>query len=225
VPVLLAPVSERRLAVVLQATWTAAGEERVSAPVVARSVSSRTIEVTSSGDEGPGTLRAAIEHANATCGSVPCEIHFRLSGSPVILPNTPLPPITASDITIDGTNELLGVTATLDGDALWSGSGLVVTGDGFFTIRELQIRRFPWDGIAVVRRNDDPVWPSSISNNTIAGNESRGITFNAPGSGVDVERNTIAGNFRSGVFIEGGTPTPFMRTAPAACTSAPPRNR
>ena len=204
VPVLLLPVSERRLAVVMQATWTAGGGERVSAPVVAPSVSSRAIDVTSNGDEGPGTLRAAIEHANATCTTVPCEIRFRPGAWTTILPNTPLPAITAPDITIDGRAELVDVTITLDGDALWYGSGLVVEGNGLFTIRNLNIRRFPWDGIAVLRRNDDPVWRSSISNNRIGGNESRGITFNPPASGVDIERNTIVGNFRSGVFIEGG---------------------
>jgi parallel beta-helix repeat protein len=213
----ISQVTERRVALVARATWTVNGEERTTEPVVTTAVFPRGIEVTNNGDEGPGSLRAAIEYANANCTGIPCEILFRLTPVPnnelpgafaTIMPNTPLPAITAPDFIIDGATQAgfggLGPKVTLTGAALWYGSGLDFAGTGLFTVRNLIVRRFPWDGIAVSRRNDDPLWRSTIAENFLVSNGSRGIIFNPPASRVDVERNVIVSNFRSGVFIEGG---------------------
>jgi parallel beta-helix repeat protein len=213
----ISQVTERRIALVAHATWTVDGEARTTAPVVTTAVFPRGIEVTNTGDEGPGSLRAAIEYANANCTGIPCEILFRLTPVPnqelpgafaTILLNTPLPPITAPDFIIDGATQPgfggLGPKVTLTGIVLWYGSGLDFAGTGLFTVRNLIVRSFPWDGIAVIRRNDDPLWRSTIADNMLVSNGSRGIIFNPPASRVDVQRNVIVSNFRSGVFIEGG---------------------
>jgi hypothetical protein len=218
VPVTISHISDRRLVLLAEATWRVAGEERRTAPVFREVRFPRTIEVTNNGDEGPGSLRAAIEWANANCTGILCEILFRLPVLPApddhpgafarILLNTPLPPITAPDIIIDGWSQpgfdVDRLKVTLDGDALWYGSGLELAGTGVFTIRHLHVRRFPWDGIAVRRDGEASPFLSFISDNDIEGNGSRGITFNAPATRVNVERNAISGNGRSGVFVEGG---------------------
>jgi uncharacterized repeat protein (TIGR01451 family) len=59
-----------------------------------------TLTVTSINDSGAGTLRQAILDANAAACTAPCTIAFGTSGE--INVATPLPAITAADLTIDG---------------------------------------------------------------------------------------------------------------------------
>jgi parallel beta-helix repeat protein len=187
---------------VTRATWMAGDDTRTTPEKVTPVIFPRAIEVTNSGDAGPGSLRSAIESANANCAGIACELVFRL-GVPapaVILPNTPLPPITAPDLTVNGGEEKV----VLEGAALWFGNGLVVEGAGVFTIRNLIIRNFPWDGIAVRRNGSTSPWRSSISDSLLLSNGSRGLTFDGLASAVDVERNAMAHNARSGVFIAAG---------------------
>jgi Right handed beta helix region len=187
----------------------------------------REVVVTSSGDSGPGSLRAAIEYANDACtrDAVPCRIVFRID-APVpergwftILPNTPLPAITASpDLEIDGSSQTLfsgdtnplGPEIALDGSALGHGHGLQIGGIGIAVVRNLAIGGFPWNGIAVTR---DSFSRSIISESYIGTdatgtqalpNGDRGITFDLPASEFDVTDNIISGNGRSGVFVAGG---------------------
>jgi hypothetical protein len=217
--VTISPLVERRLLLVAYATWTVGGEQLLSGPRAAQIVFPRGIDVTNNGDEGPGSLRAAIEYANANCAGIPCEILFRLSmfsgpSEPpgawaVFTPNTPLPEITAPDLIIDGASQPgfggeNDPKLSLNGAALWYGSGLVVTGSGLVTIRNLNVFSFPWDGIALLRRGEDPLWRSSISENNVGHNGSRGINVQAPSARFDIRNNLILLNRRSGVFIEGG---------------------
>jgi hypothetical protein len=198
VPVTISHVPERRLAVITTAEWTRAGEQFTTEPEYSFVLFPRQLVVTNTGDEGPGSLRAVLDHANANCGDVPCEITFNPGGR--IILNTPLAPITAPDIIING-----GGSTTLDGDALWFGSGLVLAGTGVFSIRDIHITRFPWDGVAVVRQLPaGSPFTSTINFTTIDLNGSRGITLHPPANAVHMSRNTISSNGRSGVFIVGG---------------------
>jgi hypothetical protein len=195
-------------------------------PAVFKTVSfPRDFVVTNTGDEGPGTLRDAIERVNHDCVEygVPCRIAFHIdqpvpaSGWYTIFPNTPLPGIISPDVEIDGATQtqfggntnVLGPEILLDGSALGFGHGLILAGQGFASVTSLAIGGFPWDGIAVLRSG---VVGSTIENNYIGTdasgtqplpNRSRGITFDRPSYGFEVRHNRISNNVRAGVFIAG----------------------
>jgi hypothetical protein len=217
----LGPIREARVFLAATAVWNgpvnAEAKRTVSFP--------RDYVVTNTGDEGPGSLRAAIDAVNADCDlGIPCRIAFHI-GAPVppngwftIYPNTPLPEITAADIEIDGATQTqfggdtnpLGPEIELNGAATGVGHGLVLGGRGFASISNLAIGGFPWDGIAVQR---NAFSESTITNNYIGTdasgtralpNLSRGITFNRPAIDFDVTHNLIAHNVRAGVFVAGG---------------------
>lgn len=121
-----------------------------------------TFVVTSPEDSGPGTLRQAIESANAAFSSGVNRIHFNLpgTGTRVIRPKAPLPPITQATV-VDGTTQtgsvldqsgktLLHVLPVqLDGrDAGAGADGLVIKGDSI-TLRGLGLVRFRGFGVRV----------------------------------------------------------------------------
>jgi Right handed beta helix region len=186
----------------------------------------REVVVRNSGDAGEGSLRAAIEYANDVCvrDAVPCNIVFRID-APVpergwftILPNTPLPAITAPEIEIDGASQTKfsgdtnprGPEIALDGSGLAIGHGLQIAGSGVAVVSNLAVGGFPWDGIAVTRHSfsrsiirDNYIGTDAIGTHALP-NGSRGITFDLPASEFDVTNNIISGNGRSGVFIESG---------------------
>ena len=62
------------------------------------------IQVTTTADSGSGSLRQAIENANATPGTVLIEFAIPGTGVHTISPATPLPPVTNS-VVIDGTTQ------------------------------------------------------------------------------------------------------------------------
>jgi hypothetical protein len=169
----------------------------------------RELVVTNTRDAGEGSLRAAIEAANAigTNEAVPVSIAFRIDepaidGVHTIRPLTQLPAITAVDIRI-GTTNLDDRSVALDGSLAAGGSGLELRGEGFFEINGLVIRNFPWDGISVARRPS--AQQSFIGYCAIEGNRSRGITLDAPTANVYVLANVLNHNDRSGLFIAGAT--------------------
>lgn len=146
------------------------------------STSSWAIVVTTLADTGPGSLRDAVTTANSD--GVPTTITFGLPG--VILLATPLPNLTGTGDTIDGT----GAGVVLDGSSLAAGSiGLRVRRSNY-TIRGLTIQNMPNDGIRV----DTPPLPTTnldvtgvvIDNNILIGNGSRGIQ--SPAESVQVKR-------------------------------------
>lgn len=195
-------------------------------PAVHRSVSfPRDFVVTNTGDSGPGSLRAAIEAANEACAtfSIPCRVAFHIeapvpaNGWYTILPNTPLPKLTGTDIEIDGATQTafggdtnpLGPEIAIDGSALATGHGLEIAETGYVFIRNLAIGGFPWNGIFVTRDG----FGGSIDHNYIGTdatgtralpNRSRGITFDSHASRFTVANNLIAHNARSGIFIAAG---------------------
>lgn len=224
--VYVGPVHETRVHLAAQASWQSF--EAVFYSPVSTQLGSfgREFIVSNTGDAGEGSLRSAIESSNEDCanGQVPCSIVFRIEapvperGWYTIIPNTPLPAITAPDIEIDGSTQTrfsgdtnpLGPEIELDGSGLGIGHGLRIAGTGLAFVSNLAVGGFPWHGIAVTR---DSFVRSRIENNYIGTdatgtranpNRSRGIAFDAPARDFEVTRNIISGNGRSGVFIAGG---------------------
>lgn len=215
------PATEGRFRLTVQAHSTSGGVERTSAPVSEKLVLHREIAVTNTRDAGPGSLRAAIEDANGTCGrdEVPCAIRFAMeepmpaAGWHTVRPATPLPAVTAPDIVIDGGRG--GGTqppVEIDGSLLTTGHGIELRGSGPAEIKGIAVGGFPWDAIAITRRNTAPartlVFNSFIGvrpDQTRNGNGSRGITVDAPASSVSLHSLLISANARSGIFIAGAT--------------------
>ena len=220
------PVREARVHLSGQASWAWYEATAYTESAIRTRSFGREVVVTNSGDAGEGSLRAAIEYTNEVCprDAVPCSIVFRIEapvperGWHTILPNTPLPAITAPDIEINGATQTrfsgdtnpLGPEIALDGRALHFGHGLQLGGIGIAEVRNLAIGGFPWNGIAVTR---DSYARSFLTDNYIGTdatgtrplpNGDRGITFDLPASEFDVSHNVISGNGRSGVFIASG---------------------
>src|ERR1051325_619016 len=171
--------------------------------------------VTTTADAGPGSLRQAIADSNRDCAggsvrSVPCRISFAIAeplparGWYTIEPLSPLPPLDAFDIVVDGTY-LNTTPIELRGTHVF-GDGLVLRGT-FDTLRGLWIDGFFANGVVV----DQPISaaPYLIDHNVIGSDPSgapvpnglRGIAI-AQGWGT-IRDNTISGNARSGIFVAG----------------------
>jgi titin len=193
-----------------------------------------TFPVTSTGDAGPNTLRQAILDANANPGAD--LITFNITGTPLIKPATPLPPITDA-VTIDGTTQpgYAGKPLIqLDGSLAGGGATGLTISAGSCTIKGLDITHFSGDGIRVQASNNiiqsnyigtDPTGTKPQSNaqngveidagtqNLIQGNLVSGNgTF--PGhyngiqiSGIGTNQNVVAGN-RIGTDFSGNFPLP-----------------
>jgi len=127
--------------------------------------------VTTTASEGAGSLRAAIDAANAAPSHQPQCITFQIpttdpgfdptAGTWTIQPTTVLPRLTHDNLTVDGTTQTQfagdtnpnGPEIVLDGSRLTSpGHGLVIAGN-HITLRGLVIGRFPFHGILVVGDN------------------------------------------------------------------------
>ena len=154
-------------------------------------------DVTTTADDGAGSLRAAINATNAACvAGHPCRIAFAATGSLFrIETQTPLPAIDAFEIVVDGTYKN-AVPVEIDGSHAF-GEGLVLRGN-IVTINALRITGNWANGILVESGS------FGISNNTITANGLRGITI-AGGSG-SIVANTISGNARSGIFVTSNLP-------------------
>jgi hypothetical protein len=148
--------------------------------------------VTQTGDSGPGSFRQAIEDAKAVCIAYekPCLIRFDAGAPAVIRPLTPLPPVRAMTLIIDG-----GSNVTLDGSLLAAGNGLELDGVQVnVTVRGLTIDSFPGNGFQVSDGQFARVLSCAITRNG-----SRGVAMVGHGS-VSVEESVVSGNARSGVF-------------------------
>jgi hypothetical protein len=152
-----------------------------------------TFTVTNTGDDAPGSLRQAIEIANANVGPDVIAFNIPGAGPHTIQPIWPLPEIT-SPVVIDGYTQPGTALATdnspatllieLDGInliRLRHESGLAISA-GNSTVRGLVINRFGDAGIRIYRNGG----------NTIEGNF----------IGTDVTGTQAQGNLGHGVYIE-----------------------
>lgn len=159
----------------------------------------REIRVTSAGDAGPGSLRAAIDEANANCSPGPCRIAFRVPGPPqVITLRSPLPEILASRVFVDGTDG----SAALDGH-LTSGPGLVFRSQCEAIAEGLSMHGF--SDHAIVFSATAPCSRVLLDQRRIANNV---LSRNLRGILVDrtfaqIQKNVIRDNFLSGIFTIG----------------------
>ena len=195
---------------------------------------SRTIVVTNTNDAGNGSLRAAIDEANASCASSEtCRVTFAIPGAGpwhTIRVQRPLPPLLARRLSIDGTTQTafggdtnpLGPEIEIDGSALAEGSGLeVVTACGG-SIRGLAINGFPANGIVLGGKLCPSSSPglSSVSGEVVenyigcdpTGTQAkpnfRGVWADTPAGALyyhwTIRQNVIGGNKASGVFVASG---------------------
>ncbi len=187
--------------------------------------------VTSAGDSGPNTLRAAITSANAISPTA-STIKFNLPSPFTIFPLTPLPNI-HPNITIDGTTQpnFMGTPIVVVDGASTSGNAFNLTG-GNDTIKSLVVNNWTGNGINVTSSNNvisgcfigtDPTGSvaapngangifidashNTVTNNVISGNVSAGIFIHADRRGFFVTQITIQQNL-IGVNVAGNSPVP-----------------
>ena len=178
-------------------------------------LSTFTVTNTSDSDQDTGSLRWAIEQANADTGSAPVLIDFAIPGTGpfTISPTTPLPTITQR-VVIDGytqpdasaNTQAQGDNATilidLDGGNIPSSDGLTVAANGS-TVRGIAVGDFS-NGIHVQASDvqiagdfvgTDPTGTAARSNTNI-GLFIDGGSLNTIGGRSAADRNLISGNFQ-----------------------------
>jgi hypothetical protein len=179
-----------------------------TASVLARAPMGSPFVVTTTADDGPGSLRQAILDANRDCVSadVSCRISFAIQeplperGWYTIEPLSPLPVVGAIHVVIDA-KYLNGVPIELRGRHVFS-DGLVFHGT-FVTLNGLSIDGFfnngvVMDGSQFLISND--VIGSDPSGTPVP-NGLRGIAVVGGDGTSTIRDNLINGNSRSGIFI------------------------
>jgi hypothetical protein len=169
-----------------------------------------TIEVSSTADAGPGTLRDAILRANSSVAPLSTRITFRLGNNAKICPLSPLPTI-SRPTHIDGTSEQLYAgkpIIVLDGSCMGTqqSPGLRVAA-GSSTISALVIINFNGDGIILEGTDKNSVRGSYIGIGadgvTAAGNKENGIFINGSSSNTIGSESLNGGNVISGNGVRG----------------------
>lgn len=149
----------------------------------------RTFVITSTADDGSGSLRAAVLAANASCPRpavfyatyVPCALQFNISDPSdrpwkTIRLKSPLPPVQAYTLRVDGaTQTAFSGVANPDGPPIEITGGGTVDGDGLIddgacmsSIANLTINGFLGNGISLRDRPpDDFCGTGAITNNFI----------------------------------------------------------
>lgn len=188
-----------------------------------------TIYVTSTGDSGSGSLREAIDRANAECNASVCKIAFRIPNETApwvtIAPLTPLPTVSARHVLIDGSTQTAffgdsnpqGPEIEILGSGLSDGDGLRLTTPCRFDVRGLAINGFPGNGVWIGAPGPCPpeephgrgVVACAIGTDPTGRNARpnfRGVFFDDadPVWGAGVAESIISGNTRSGVYIARG---------------------
>ncbi len=187
--------------------------------------------VTSTSDSGPGTLRDAIQSANA--GGGPDLISFNLSLGPagvaVIQPLSALPALTDADTIVDARTQPGYAGAplvVLDGSLCPPGSDGFRVGSDRCEIHALCVHSFSGAGIRVEETGGNVTASTTILGANYIGTAPDGMTAAPNGVGVrvagnaaltrigfgeptaNVDPNVISGNEGPGVVIEGvGTAT------------------
>ncbi len=182
----------------------------------------RKIIVVSTNDSGAGTLRAAIEEANACPGTNEIVFAFPTSGLPELLLLLPLPTIT-DPVIIDGRSQptfTVRPIIELDGKHAGVANGLTIQTSNC-VVRGLVINHFAQGaGILISGPSASNNWiygnfvGTGQSGDVAVGNRqgivlANGASHNLIGSDENgvadfAERNTISGNLEEGVVLTGG---------------------
>ncbi|HVR40667.1 MAG TPA: right-handed parallel beta-helix repeat-containing protein [Thermoanaerobaculia bacterium] len=188
----------------------------------------RPFRVTNGSDSGPGSLRQAILDANAACnsddGNPPCSIRFNLiqpdPAQPffTIVPRSPLPRITVTDLLIDGEAQTAltgnsnpaGPEIFLSGEAAGDADGLDLNASAA-VVRGLAIGNFARNGIWLNRHELAFASRHSIIERNYLGTDPTGSVaapngwrgFMASGFSGEITNNVLSGNRRSGIFLTG----------------------
>jgi uncharacterized protein YjbI with pentapeptide repeats len=199
----------------------------VSTPFSIASPPSATIIVTNTNNSGLGSLRAAIDSANANDGVVD-TIRFNITGDGppyTIGVSSALPPIT-DPVIIDGTTQPgYAGTPIVELSGIEEGPGLTITA-GNSTVRGLIINSFSGSGILIQGCPEAPCGEAGTGGNRVQGNfigtnssgtEPDANTFNGVhiidspnntiGGTTSAARNVISGNQGEGVRIDGAIAT------------------
>jgi parallel beta-helix repeat protein len=197
-------------------------------------VLTRLIAVTSIADEGIGTLRDAIRDANVSCSEAqPCRVIFNLepsqliNGVATIRPETPLPVIKGTVVTIDGKSQTdfagdtnpLGPEVELTGVRLTTGHGLEFRADDRCNatnsiyaynayVTGLAINGFPGAGIVASLPDHCFLSPYFGASANYLGTDATGTRAVPNERGImtlgmipSIFDNVLSGNRRSGAFI------------------------
>lgn len=220
--------SGRRWAAAVAAAVTASTVGVVFDPPAALAA---TFTVTSIDDSGPGTLRQAILDANANEGDD--IITFDVASGTMIIPTSPLPPLTGTVI-IDGytaseaapNSDAIAFDGTvgviLEGGGLPGAVGLDLSATTGSTVRGLRLQRWSGAGGAIKAGSDTVIEGNILDGNSVgvsvgkdhvtiggATAESRNVIV-GNGTGVSIigaDHTTVAGNL-VGVAANGVTPAP-----------------
>lgn len=181
-----------------------------------------SLVVTRTGDNGPGSLRAALQAANSAAGAGVVTFNIAGSGVHVIQPLSPLPVLTAP-VTIDGYSqpgaaantsaggENATISVALDGaNAGPLAEGLVLSG-GHSLVRGLAVYHFGGNGIVLIGGDGNTLSGNFIGTDATgaaAPNGRNGVLLNNSlenviGGTVAGERNLISANAGSGIGITG----------------------
>ena len=145
----------------------------------------RHIVVTTNADAGPGSLRDAVDEANANCSPGPCRMLFALTAPAEIVPATPLPPLRTDRIVIDA----MASPVVIDGRV--AGEGLEVHAGCDAVVRGLTLRNF---------NGNQGLWFTW----------ERRACQSGPHDAFLVEHNTLESNLR-GLRLD-GAPRPVVRS-------------
>ncbi|MEK6261443.1 MAG: hypothetical protein AABP62_22825 [Planctomycetota bacterium] len=186
------------------------GRVRVGSQVNGFAASSTV--VTNANDSGAGSLRAAIESANATAGLQTITFAIPGAGVHTITPVTPLPEISDA-VVIDGTTQGASATPLIELDGTIAGAGALglKIKSGGSTVRGLAINRFNGAGIRLVTGSGNILIGNFIGTNAAGsadlGNAGDGVQIinsdnNTIGGNNAADLNLISGNDRFGVSID-----------------------
>jgi len=173
------------------------GTSELSAPI-AIEAPPRMFEVTNVEDDGPGSLRAAIELANATnCSREdPCRIAFHIDGGAVIEPSSPLPAIARDFVYVEGNTQgwwnrftiatpavtIRGTRAGADATGLRIGTEDAPLAE--VAVCGVAIREFGGDGLVLHQRRERYPFRVEISRIDVSGNGGDGLVMYG-GSGTE----------------------------------------
>ena len=159
-----------------------------------------TYTVSNTNNDGFGSLRSAIQQANMHLGPDTVTLAPALAGATISL-STTMTYLNDAGTTLDGDlNDDSLPDIVLDGSALATGNGLVVTGDGC-TIEGLAISWFPGAGIVLLEVEQCGVYACHLGVD-LAGTQRVGVQF----AGVEVRKgslNAVGASGRTNVFAAG----------------------